>query len=69
MPNPVKNIDRAFEKMMLLWDWGNKKKARKKAQKVLIWFHNGGRAPEGYDADYAYWLAECVFFGRFPSHD
>lgn len=66
MPKPVRNIDRAFEKMMLLSDWGNDKKASKKARKILIWFHNGGRAPDGYDADYAYWLAERVFLKRRP---
>lgn len=64
MVKQVRNIDRTFEKMLLCWEWKNKKKAHRLAMRVLTYLHNGGCPPEHYTFKEAYSLAENVFFDR-----
>lgn len=55
---PIKNIDKTFEKMQLLWEWNKHKKACNLATRVIIHLVKGGEHPKGYSRDDAYLI--CI---------
>lgn len=55
---PIKNINKSFEKMLLLWEWNKEKQATKLAMRIIIHLVKGGKHPKNYSRAGAYNL--CV---------